>query len=142
MLARCLGILDPEMAFQREEYDPYAPRPTDPEGLRRLAELQSCLRLMTMNELMRRLWRDGQLDAAQSEAAVNCLRAIMVQPAVAMRLLADLATRVLGLAYPERPPRRRRGDSPPRPRAGSRAAKPSRARPPAAPGEPDALAGE
>lgn len=102
-LAECLTILDPAKAFMEEEYDLGVPaeNPEDIAKRRRLAEIQSCLRLMTMNELMRYIWQGRALDTAQSEAAVTCLRSIMIQPAVAARLLARLSVLVLHLEFPE-----------------------------------------
>ena len=37
---------------------------------RRLAELQACLRLMIMNELMRHVWRHSKLSEDQAQAAI------------------------------------------------------------------------
>ncbi|WP_134682026.1 hypothetical protein [Paracoccus ravus] len=103
-LAECLAILDPKQSFMQEVYDFHAMETQSAENqerYRKLTEIQSCLRLMTMNELMRHVWRTGGLDAQPSEAAVTCLRAIMIQPSVAAWLLQELAVRVLCLDYPE-----------------------------------------
>lgn len=103
-LSECLSIMDPERAFVDDEVEQsFCGDSTaeDRRRFRRLAELQSCLRLMTMNEVMRRIWRENALGDAQAEAAITCLRAIMVQPAVAARFLEDLAVKTLGLTYPE-----------------------------------------
>jgi hypothetical protein len=108
-LAECLRILDPDGKWRSEEIVSKLETDSDAESrkaFRSLAELQACLRLMIMNELMRHVWKFNRLDDVQSRAATMCLRTVMVQPAIAERMLIDLSVEKLRQIYPEEPPTR------------------------------------
>jgi hypothetical protein len=111
LLADCLKVLDPDGKWRNEEIVSKVEGATDPESrrsFRSLAELQACLRLIIMNELMRHVWRCNELNEDQSRAAIMCLRTVMLQPAIAERMLVDLSVNKLGQRYPETEPTRTR----------------------------------
>jgi hypothetical protein len=104
VLAECLEGLDPDGTLRSnaiisglEIVDEVERR----KRFRGLAELQACLRLMIMNELMRHVWKTGQLSDDQAQSGIACFRTVMLHPAIAERMLRDLAVEKLGLAYPE-----------------------------------------
>jgi hypothetical protein len=104
VLANCLDLLDPEGKWRSDEIVSRLEMDKDAKsrkGYSRLAELQACLRLMIMNELMRHLWRTDKLDDAPSQSAIMCFRTVMLHPAIADRMLSDMAVEELGLTYPE-----------------------------------------
>ncbi len=63
--------------------------------------------LMIMNVLMRCVWPSNKLDEKRpSQAAIACLRTVMLNPAIAEHMLADMAVGDLKLQYPEVEPAR------------------------------------
>ncbi len=109
VLTVCLEILDPNGQWRNNAIVNGLEIPTDAESrkhFRCLAELQAAVRLMIMNELMRHIWRTDKLDDDQAQASISCFRTVMLHPAIAERMLRDLAVKNLGLLYPEEKPRR------------------------------------
>ena len=104
LLSRCLSLLDPRGQLRSEEIISDFHMAKDAEGLgrfRQLAEVQACLRLMIMNALMRRIWRDNKLDNDSATAGIECFRTVMQHPAIAEAMLKELVVEHLRLVYPE-----------------------------------------
>ena len=109
VLADCLDILDPDGTWRRNQIVSGLEIPSDAENRKALhaavlAELQACIRLMVMNELMRFIWRTGQLCEDQSQSTIVCFRTVMLNPAIAEQMLKEIAVENLGLIYPEDKP--------------------------------------
>lgn len=103
-LARCQQLLDPEdeLRGRKSGTDTRATEISSNESeYRQLAERQTCLRLQIMNLLMRHIWTKGALSPGAAETAILALRAVSLQPAVAIQLLEELATDHLQLFFPE-----------------------------------------
>jgi hypothetical protein len=110
VLADCLNLLDPKGKWRSDEIVSRLEMDEGAESrksFRSLAELQACLRLMIMNQLMRHLWKADKLDDVPMQSAIMCFRTVMLHPAIADRMLSDLAIEKLGLSYPEDEPTER-----------------------------------
>ena len=93
-LRLCLTLLDSDGTLMSEETITDEEATASIDGRRRFrqtAELQACLRLLIMNQLAGFLWRSkgATFSEIQGKDAIACIRTVMLNPAIAQKMLGE-----------------------------------------------------